>query len=243
MRKPSKNKAKATTSPSPTKKWKWTPGVGSVVTSSGGSRTRDMTLDIVKTRVDGVFIGFCTKGWATGESAYLFPMEKALNDEEDGSDLAKDWKYVYSFLPRRDTDIDDGMTTMKTKKGSKWDWKVVLLLIDEADTSVEKAGHHIASCFTKFTRNKNVMENPEKYKFNKYFDANPQSLNHYLLDLDVAKVLKALVCHQDSEYVSKEDLLLDDEVMEAFFGSSETGRAYLEDMEEEDWEYILDGDN
>ena len=96
---------------------------------------REMNLDLVKTQVDGVYIGFCTKAWAPEESAYLFPMEKGLNDTEDGGVLAKEWKYVFSFLPRRDTDIDDGITPMKTKKGSKWDWKAVLLLIDEAASS------------------------------------------------------------------------------------------------------------
>jgi hypothetical protein len=168
-------------------------------------------------------------------------MEKGLNDAEAGGDLAKDWKYVYSFLPRRDTDIDDGSTAMKTKKGSKWEWKVVLLLIDEADTSIEKAGRHIAQCFSKFTRKEGVMENPEKYTFNKCFRNNPQALNHYLLDLDVAKVLKSLVCHQGSEYATKEDVLQDNEVMEAFYGTSEVGRAYLDDMEEENWDFLLDG--
>jgi hypothetical protein len=235
-----KNRDNPTTSPSPTKKWKWTPGSGSVIISSSGSRTRDMNLDLVETSVGGVFIGFCTKAWAPDESAYLFPMERGLNDTEDGGNLAKEWKYVHSFLPRRDTNVNDGITTMKTKKGSKWDWKVVLLLIDEGDTSIEKAGRHIAHCFSKFTRNKDVMDNPEKYTFNKCF-RDPQALNHYLLDLDVAKVLKSLVCHQGSEYTSKEDVIQDEEVMDAFFGTSEVGRAYLEDMEDEDWDFLLDG--
>lgn len=235
-----KNRDNPTTSPSPTKKWKWTPGSGCAIISSSGSRTRDMNLDLVETCVGGVFIGFCTKAWAPDESAYLFPMEKGLNDTENGGNLAKEWKYVHSFLPRRDTNVDDGITAMKTRKGSKWDWKVVLLLIDEGDTSIEKAGRHIAHCFSKITRNKDVMDNPEKYTFNKCF-RDPQALNHYLLDLDVAKVLKSLVCHQGSEYTSKEDVIQDEEVMDAFFGTSEVGRAYLEDMEDEDWDFLLDG--
>lgn len=201
-----------------------------------------MTLDLVATRVDGVYIGFCTKAWAPDESAYLFPMEKGLNDKDSGEYLAKEWKYVFSFLPRRDIEVDDGITAMKTKKGSKWDWKVVLLLVDEADTSIEKAGRHIAHCFSKFTRNKRVMENPEKYTFNKCFrEDKPHALNRYLLDMDVAKVLKTLLCHEGSEYATKEDLMQDSEVMETFFGTPEEGTAYLENMEDEDWDFLLDG--
>jgi len=56
-------------------KWKWQPG--SPVVVSNGSKMREMTLDIVATRVNGVYIGFCTKSWPNDEAAYLFPFEKA----------------------------------------------------------------------------------------------------------------------------------------------------------------------
>ena len=36
-------------------------------------------------------------------------------------------------------------------------------------------------------------------------------------------------------------MIQDEEVMDAFFGTSEVGRAYLEDMEDEDWDFLLDG--
>lgn len=237
---PKTAKNKANTIPSPKAiKWKWQPG--SPVVVSNASKPREMTLDIVATRVNGVYIGFCTKSWANDEAAYVFPFEKALNESmEDGGDLAKEWKYVYSFLPRRDTNNNDGITAMKAKKGSKWDWKVVVIIIDEEDTSIEKAGRHIAHCFSKFTKNKNVMENPEKYTFNQCFTDKPQALNHYLLDLDVVKVLKSLVCLATEDYASKNDVLQNEELMDAFFGSSESGRAHLEDMDEEDWDYLLD---
>lgn len=233
-----KSKATSATSSPQTKKWKWTPGSGSISHSPSRSKQREMCFDLVRTCVGGLYIGFCTKSWDPNEAAFLFPMEKGLNDKIDGKEHAKNWKYVYSFLPRRDTDVDDGTTSMKTKKGSQYDWKVVLLLIDEADTSPEEAGRHVAHCFTKFTRNKDVMGSPEKYSFKKCFATDPQPLNHYLLDLDVAKVLKSLFCHEDSEYKSKQDVLEDNELMEAFFGSTEVGREFLEDMEEEDWDFL-----
>jgi len=72
------------------------------------------------------------------------------------------------------------------------------------------------------------------------FRDKPQALNHYLLDLDATKVLKSLVCLATEEYASKNDVLQDEELMDAFFGSSESGRAHLEDMDEDDWDYLLD---
>lgn len=238
---PSKNRPTTSTSPtSGTKYWKWTPGSPQSAFSFSTSNIREMNLDVVKTRVAGVYIGFCTRAWAPDEASYLFPMEKGLNNT-DGGDLAKIWKHVFAFLPRRDMEINDGVTPMKTKKGSKWDWKAVLLLIDEEDTSIEKACRHVANCFTKFTRNKDVMDNPEKYTFNQYFGNDPQALSHYLLDLDVAKVLNTLVCHEGSHYATKEDVLEDEDILQSFFGSAEAGREYLEGMEEEDWELLVDG--
>lgn len=202
---------------------------------------RDQNFDLVKTQVDGVYVGFCTKAWASGEASYLFPMEKGLNDKEGGGNLAREWKYVLGFLPRRDTTIDDGTTSMKAKRGSKWDWKAFVVLIDEEETSVEKAGRHIANCFTKFTRNKDVMDSPEKYTFRQCFSDNPRALNHYLLDMDVVKVMKSLVSQgEGEENVSKEDLLEDESNMAAFFGSIAAGREYLEGIEDDDWSDLVD---
>ncbi|KAL7453896.1 hypothetical protein ACHAWC_005527 [Mediolabrus comicus] len=219
--------------------YKWVPG-STVFTED--SKIRNMNLDVVKTCVNGVFIGFSTRSWAPDEPSYVFPMEKALNDSENGGALSKLWKHVFAFLPRRDTEVDDGITAMKIKKGSKWDWKVVVLVINEEDTaSITKACRHVASCFTKFTRNKELMDSPEKYTFNKYYDADPQPLNRYLLDLDVAKVLKTLVCHKGSEYKTKEDVLENEDLLQAFFGSAEAGREYLLGMEDDDWDLLLGG--
>ncbi|KAL7442751.1 hypothetical protein ACHAXM_008803 [Skeletonema potamos] len=231
-------KKKASIPPTSPKKWNWSPGSRVLSTQLKG-RVREQNLDLVQTQVEGVYIGFCSKSWATGEASYLFPMEKGLNDKEGGMNLAKDWKHVFGFLPRRDISIDDGITAMKTKQGSKWDWKVVVIIIND-DSSVETVGRHIANCFTKFTRNKDVMDSPEKYCYRQCFRDDPKALNHYLLDLDAAKILKNLV-YESGGYASKEELLEDKEIMTAFFGTSEFGVRYLEAMEEEEWDNLLGG--
>ena len=221
--------------------YKWTPGLTPTVLRTDDNKIRNMNIDVVKTRVNGVYIAFCTRSWAPDEACYLFPMEKALNDTENGQELSKMWKHVLAFLPRRDRSRDDGVTAMKAKKGSKWDWKVVVLVIDEEDTaSITQACRHVASCFTKFTRNKEHMDSPEKYTFKDYFSTEPEPLNHYLLDLDVVKVLKTLVCNKFSKYKTKEDILQEEEILQAFFGSAEAGKEYLLGMEEEDWDLLVD---
>jgi len=50
-----------------------------------------------------------------------------------------------------------------------------------------------------------------------------------------AKILKSL-----GGYATKEELIQDEEVLSAFYGTSEYGKFYLEDMEEENWDNLLD---
>ena len=231
-----KKKEKASTSP-PTspKKWKanWSPGSRILSTDVRG-KVREQNLDLVQTQVEGVYIGFCSKSWTNGESSYIFPMEKGLNDKEAGVNLSKEWRYVFGFLPRRDLSINDGITAMKAKRGSKWVCKVAVVVIND-DSSVDKVGRHIANCFSNFTKNKDIMDTPEKYTYRRCNNNDPRALNHYLLDMDVAKILKSL-----GGYATKEELIQDEEVLSAFYGTSEYGKFYLEDMEEENWDNLLD---
>ena len=86
-----------------------------------------------------------------------------------------------------------------------------------------------------------MMDSPEKYTFRQCFSDNPRALNHYLLDMDVVKVMKSLVSQgEGEENVSKEDLLEDESNMAAFFGSIAAGREYLEGIEDDDWSDLVD---
>lgn len=235
---PAKKKKASSSSPSSPKKWKWSPGSRILSTDVNRTNIREQNLDLVKTLMDGVFIGFCTKSWTTAEASYLHPMETNLNNKETGMNLAKEWKHVFGFLSCRDTSNDDGITAMKTKSGSKWDWKVIVVVInDDDEISVNKAGRHIATCFTKFTKNKDVMDSPEKYTYRQCFSDDPKALNHYLLDMDIAKVLRSL-----GGYESKDDLIQDEEVLAQSYGTAEYGKQFLEKMEEEDWNNLVADD-
>lgn len=220
------------------KKWSWSPGSRAVVFDDKVGNVREQNLDLVATLVDGVYIGFCTKSWSPSEASYLYPMETALNQKDSGESLAKDWKWVFGILSRRDNGINDGTTVMKAKSGSKWPFKVIVVVIndnEDVSVSVDKVGRHIAASFTKFTKSTDLMDSPEKYTYRQCFGSNPEALNHYLLDLDVAKVLKAL-----SGYKSKEDFLMEeDEVLASFYGTSEYGREFIESLEDENWDNLL----
>jgi hypothetical protein len=238
-----RKKASSPVSPSQAKKkLNWSPG--SIVSSaaSTNNRSRIQNIDLVQTKVDNVYIGICTKSWAPSEASYLFELEKALNDPKDGSILAEEWKHVFGFFPRRDnSDIDAGTTAMKIKMGSKWDWKVCAVRIEDIK-SIDKAGKHIANSFSKYLRKRFPSDSQDKYVFRQCFSNDPKPLNHHLLDLDVAKILRHLVsCNEDEEEYgsTKEEVMEDDELMMCFYGDPEYGRDYLGKMEDDDWENLL----
>lgn len=82
-----KTKASTSSPASPSKKYSWSPG-SRVVSSERGVNLREQNFDLFQTQVEGVYIGVCTKSWSTGEASYLFPMEKCLNDRDNGMCIA-----------------------------------------------------------------------------------------------------------------------------------------------------------
>lgn len=229
-------KTKGTSPPStPKKKWNWSPGV--VLSSDNGNSRSEQKFDLFQTLVDGVYIGICTKSWSPNEASYLWPMESALNQKGTGEKLAKDWKWVFGILPRQDVSVGDGTTVMKSKSGSKWPWKVIVVVIND-ECSVDTVGHSIAASFTKFTKSTELMDTSEKYTYRQCVRKDPKALNHYLLDLDAARILKAL-----GGYESKEELMEEDEEVDsalaAFYGTPVRGRTFLASLNDEDWENLV----
>lgn len=232
---PSTPKKKCNSPPStPKKKWKWSPGDSRVMLSDSGNGRSEQKFDLFQTLVDGVYIGICTKSWSSNEASYLWPMESSLNQQVTGEKLAKDWKWVFGILPRRDVSVDDGTTVMKSKSGSKWPWKVIVVVVND-ECSADTVGNHIAASFTKFTKSTELMDTSEKYIYRHCISDDPKALNYYLLDLDVARILKAL-----GGYKSKDELMEEEEesALAAFYGTSDRGRTFIASLSDEDWENL-----
>ncbi len=229
----------AASTTNPKRKWIWSPGSRVVSTAAANNNVRMQNIDLYKTQVDGIFIAICSKSWAPGEASFLFPMEKELNDMVNGENVANEWEHVIGFFPRRDIIANDGITARKSApKGSKWDWKVVAVCVNDM-SSIDKVGRHIASCFSKHSKQFSG-EGHDKYVYRHCDSTDPKPLNHYLLDMDVTKILRRLVDGDDlHNSVTKDELMLQDELMQAFYGDSEYGRVYLENMDDDTWDEVV----
>lgn len=229
----------AASTTNPKKKWIWSPGSRVVSTAAANNNVRIQNIDLYKTQVDGIFIAICSKSWAPGEASFLFPMEKELNDMVNGENVAKEWEHVIGFFPRRDIIVNDGITAKKSApKGSKWDWKVVAVCVNDM-SSIDKVGRHIASCFSKHSKENSSGEGHDKYVYRHCDSTDPKPLNHYLLDMDVTKILRHLVGGDDKmKHVTKEDVMQHEELLQVFYGDSEYGRGYLETMDVDTWDEV-----
>lgn len=229
----------AASTTNPKKKWIWSSGSRVVSTAAANNNVRIQNIDLYKTQVDGIFIAICSKSWAPGEASFLFPMEKELNDMVNGENVVKEWEHVIGFFPRRDIIVNDGITAKKSApKGSKWDWKVVAVCVNDM-SSIDKVGRHIASCFSKHSKENSSGEGHDKYVYRHCDSTDPKPLNHYLLDMDVTKILRHLVGGDDKmKHVTKEDVMQHEELLQVFYGDSEYGRGYLETMDVDTWDEV-----
>ena len=88
---------------------------------------------------------------------------------------------------------------------------------------------------TKLIISPQQIRGSQPYVFHKSNMTNPKPLNHYLLNEDVAKVLRLI--YEDS---SKEELMNDEDIMQNFYGSAEVGSEYLGVVDDETWENLVE---
>lgn len=194
-------------------------------------------VDVYSTLVSNLKIIIATKPKdGSPEASYTNPMVKMLLGGLTGAEYSEKWN-ILSVMGRRGVGND---IYRRSPMGSKWVWKCFVALAKEGDTS-ESIGRAIARAFTAFTRKSELskMDKPESYVFRAAFDENPKPLSHFLADVDCVALLRSLY----AEY-EKSELMEDEYLMLSFFGDSARGRAYLENMNNDEWDDLnQDGDN
>ena len=214
---------------SPTKK-KISFGGGDRVKTPDKSKTQK--VDVYATQADEIaIVVFSRPNDNTPMASFIHPMKVAFNSLEHGDEVAKMWN-ILMFPPRRGN--PDGTTTMKTPPAYKWDWNCGVVVMTE-DKTLPQMGRDIAKSFTRFTsKPMSGMKQPDEYEFRTAFQLDVKPVNHYLLDIDTAKALRSLYKSYD-----KSELMMDADLMEAYFGDADTGAAFLEEMDDDDWETLL----
>jgi hypothetical protein len=110
-------------------------------------------------------------------------------------------------------------------------------LIKPDGVSLSAVAKNAAKALTRCTKDKvnTGMQNPDVYKVRSLFTKDTKPLNYHFLDVDVVKVLRN--CYS---VFDKAALMDDDEVMGQFFGSATVGRNILGEIDDDDWEDLLE---
>lgn len=221
-----KKAAVATVSPS-RKKGNFTKRIKSYNSSKPSQQ-----IDVYQTKVANVVVAVVSRPGNAPKSSFIHPFEVQFNSEENGLRLADRWK-IFGFFPRS----KDGINTLKGDPAKDYDWKAVVGSTDDFNDDAALFGKNLAKSWTSFAKNTKLsgMESPDNYVLRSTFTNEPQPLNSLLLNADCAKLLASIY----SDY-SQEELMDDDDLMAAFFGDAKTGRNYMDDIDEDEWNDLLD---
>jgi hypothetical protein len=227
MAKPNNANSKKTTPSTPTKAVKMPTWKGGRIASPGGSK-KYQNIDLFVTQAPNVVIAVASKPKDSPEASFTFPMARALDDRKVGDTYSSEWGVLMAANQR-----GDALGTVPKMSG-QWEWKCFVMVKGKGET-LENMGNRLAKAFTRFTKKPIAkMERPEYYQFRTAFTDDPKPLNFHLMDFACAKALRALY-----DELTKEEMMEDEGLMEAYFGTVEKGRSFLEAIEEDDWDDLL----
>ena len=184
-------------------------------------------VDVFQTEVWQYVIGICFRG-DKAEGPYVNPMvEEFENDITEA--VAKEWK-LYGIFPRRGPVIDGEDTELPKSPTSQYRWEAFLLKKDSEDDTPRSLGENLAAKFTSFVKASPKFDKDIPFRFRNEYSDDPKPVAYFLKDCDTALLLKRSFCGK-----TKEELLADDDVMEAFYGSPERGADALAGISDATW--------
>jgi len=207
-------------------KLKWSQKSGPI--SSGTNRWAHKVYT-TSTEADGIFVTWTSK--PNGEEAsYVTPLKKLYLRDGADLELDKKWK-ITGIYPRRDCKDPIANKVLLGNKNSSWPWDCFVTA--EEGATAKSIGKHITKVLTEFAAEAEefkVQKYKPKYAFcGDVTEAQPKAglkpLSHYLLDENVAEVVK-YVFENGNE---KDAVMNQDDLLKSFFGSAEKGREMLED--------------
>jgi hypothetical protein len=186
----------------------------------------------VETLVDEVLISYCSRKDNEQIAAYLKPLADHFVDqmEKGNTQISEEW-LISAFMTRRVLGSTTN-TPLKTTNGSTFDWEALITIVPspQADSAAD-VNSTIAMKFSQYE-----SESYKRQRFESKLLQGPRKpVNHYLLDNDSAVLMR--IIYGDS---SKEELMADNDVMTAFFGSTEYGRKVLEGFGKLQWNLLLE---
>ena len=191
-------------------------------------------VDSYQTEVEEIIVHVFTRS-DKPYASFVSPMKKKL---EADPGISSSWNIHEWFSRRNNAQLDDNKAmTSHPNTDYLWDVAVTYKWLLEKDVGARTIGKNLADVFTEFSKDSDEIRGSQPYTFHKAITANPKPLNYYLLDEDVAKIMRMIY-----EGTAKELLMEDNDILGDFFGSAEKGKHFLAGMADEAWENLVDID-
>ena len=159
---------------------------------------------------------------------YVNPMvEEFENDITEA--VAKEWK-LFGIFGRRGPVIGREYTELPKSPTSQYRQEAFILKKDSEDDTPRSLGKNQAARFTSFVKVSPKLDKDISFCFRNDYSNDPKPVAYFLEDCDTALLLKCSFLGR-----TKEELLADDDVMEAFYGSPERGADALAGISDGTW--------
>ena len=184
------------------------------------------------TAVDDFDVHYITK-WQGVDKAHKPPQAAFINPmkiefKEKGIIGSSNIKAI---MPRRDPS-QDGQVNFSGQEGTGYPWECLVTERSNDTDDASSMGKNIAMVFNEFGSKHPLFTIPPKFAFQKDLSSDPpKPLNYYVCDVQCFMLLKSVY----SEDNSKEDVMANDDIMTAYFGSPDDGRVMLQNITEGVW--------
>ncbi|MDH5649910.1 MAG: hypothetical protein OEY67_09680 [Gammaproteobacteria bacterium] len=207
-------------------KAKWSPPAGPMMNTSKGKWAQKVYT--ASTEADGIFVTWSSKPSGL-EGSYVKPFKNYYLKEVADLELDKKWK-IHGIYSRRDRKDLAANKVLQGSHNASYGWDCFVTAAE--DGTAKSIGKHITKALNEFAQQaeefKAQKHKPEYIFCGDVSEANSSGLkplSHFLLDQDVAEVVK-YVFENGNE---KNAVMNQDDLLESFFGSAEKGREMLED--------------
>lgn len=185
-------------------------------------------IDVVQTKVSILLLGFPTRS-DVEQAPYMKPFTEAFETDESGK-MGKQMRILSMPVLKGEKGPNGEFMAKPKAPGSKIPWEAFVLWKKNDNESAKDVGQMLADGLTAFVNDCPEYSSKIPFVLNSVSTANPQSLNTFLLDKDVAAVLKHVY-----KNCTKAQLAKDDNAMQAFFGSTAEGARVLHAMPDHVW--------
>lgn len=184
----------------------------------------------IQSSVEEVIVSYCYRSSDPHSAAFVKPLIDAYCADIDTNGCLSDQWNVHYISSRRAL---EGNVSMKANSDSSYDWDSFVSIVTEAGVGANDISENLANRFSEYK-----AENFDSAMFRAHDEADanvdPPALNTLLLDHDVVLILRMIY-----STATKEEIMMDDDILVKFFGTIDQGKKVLNSMSKFKWESLI----